>query len=389
MDGRAQERARARIAELATRGHDLVTLWRAATEVVVPAVPHMMSPCWFTLDPASLLATSHFDEGVPEVPPEWLVHEYLVEDAHSMETVARSATGASTLHDATGGDPSSSVAWALYMQPFGAEQELLVALRTPGGETWGMLGLYREAGAPRFGEDEIALLRALSADLAAGVRRALLVGEASDPEGPDSPGVVVLGADGGIASLTPGAERWLAVLPGGDAPGGDLPAALRAVAGRALAARAAGGRDDPAFARVRTTDGRWVLLHGARMTDEGRGSRAAVIVEPAHPDRISPLLMAAHGLTARERDVTRLVLRGLSTMEIADRLVVSPHTVQQHLKAVFGKTGARSRRELVGAVFFAHYEPRLRDNERRVGAGAPVRGNPMRPAEAPGGRWPA
>ncbi len=110
-----------------------------------------------------------------------------------------------------------------------------------------------------------------------------------------------------------------------------------------------------------------------------------MIVEPAHPERISPLLMAAYGLTAREQDVTRLALRGLSTTEIADRLVVSPHTVQQHLKPVFEKTGARSRRELVGTVFFAHHEPRRRDNERRVGAGEPVRGNPMPRRIAPSG----
>lgn len=376
MDRVAEQRARRRIAELATRGLDLVTLWREATEVIEPVVPHFMTPCWFTLDPASLLATSHYEQGLPELPPEWLLHEYAVDDVHKMDEVARSPAGASTLHEVTGGDLSASLGWTLYMQPHGAEQELLVALRTPGGDAWGMLGLYREPGQALFSAREIAFLRGVAPDLAAGARRGLLVGEASDPEGPDAPGIVVLDPRGEIVSLTPGVERWLAALPGGGDPEGPLPPAVRAVAGRALLAEGARGRDDPAFARVRTTDGRWVLLHGAAMAGEP-GRRAAVIVEPAHPGRISPLLMSAYGLTGREQDVTRLVLRGLSTTEIADELVVSPHTVQQHLKSVFEKTGVRSRRELVGTVFFAHYEPRLRDNERRVTDGAPVRGNPM------------
>jgi len=119
----------------------------------------------------------------------------------------------------------------------------------------------------------------------------------------------------------------------------------------------------------------------------GAAHRVAVIVEPAHPARIAPLLMSVYGLTEREQKVTRLVLQGNSTAEIADRLVVSAHTVQQHLKSVFGKTGVRSRRDLVGKVFFAYYEPRLRDNKRRVIADQPLRGDrtpPPPPPDRPG-----
>ena len=81
--------------------------------------------------------------------------------------------------------------------------------------------------------------------------------------------------------------------------------------------------------------------------------------------------MSAYGLTEREQELTRLVLQGYSTTEIAERLVISAHTVQQHLKNIFDKTGVRSRRDLVTKVFFAHYEPRLRDNERRAAAIGP------------------
>ena len=130
--------------------------------------------------------------------------------------------------------------------------------------------------------------------------------------------------------------------------------------------------------------GTWIVLHGTSLVASGT-RRAAVIVEPAHPGRVTPLLMSAYGLTEREQEVSRLVLRGDSTAQIAERLVVSPHTVQEHLKKVFEKTGVRSRRELVGKVFFAHYEPRFRDNENRAAKGDPLRGEPFPADHEPGG----
>lgn len=386
MGSYARQRAKDRIAELAGRGYDLVTFWHEATDVIAPAVPFYVTPCFYTLDPASLLATSHYHDGLPEISGEWLAVEYYEDDFNKMADVARSERGIGTLHEATGGDVSRSAKYRVAMQNLGADQEVLAALRVRSGEVWGILALYREPGQPLFDSEELQLLRVLSRDLAEGARRGLLIGEATDPEGTEAPGLVVLGDDWEVESLTPGVERLLADLPDGDWEAGRLPAAVLAVAGRAR--RSGAGMDSPgevAFARVLSRSGRWIVLHGASLVSDGR-RRIAVIVEPAHPARIAPLLMAAYGLTEREQEVTRRVLQGDSTAEIAEQLVVSPHTVQEHLKKIFEKTGVRSRRDLVGKVFFSHYEPRLRDNERRVTAGQPVRGGPSTtPGKGPPG----
>jgi DNA-binding NarL/FixJ family response regulator len=48
-------------------------------------------------------------------------------------------------------------------------------------------------------------------------------------------------------------------------------------------------------------------------------------------------------LTAREVEVLRLLAIGLSNREVADRLVVSRHTVSGHVQSIFGKLAVNSR----------------------------------------------
>lgn len=60
----AKERAVERIAYAAGEGLDLVGFWEQARKALAPAIPHHLARCWYTLDPASLLVTSHDDHGV-------------------------------------------------------------------------------------------------------------------------------------------------------------------------------------------------------------------------------------------------------------------------------------------------------------------------------------
>ncbi len=104
--------------------------------------------------------------------------------------------------------------------------------------------------------------------------------------------------------------------------------------------------------RLRTRRGVWLLMHGAVL--EGTG-QVALIIEPAKSADVAPLIVEAYGLTGRELEVTRAIARGLSTTEIAAELYLSPHTVRDHVKALFEKVGVSSRGELVHRVFAEHY----------------------------------
>lgn len=55
-------------------------------------------------------------------------------------------------------------------------------------------------------------------------------------------------------------------------------------------------------------------------------------------------------LSRREVEVLRLVARGLTNAQVAERLFLSPHTVQAHLRSIYGKLGGTSR---PGAIRYA------------------------------------
>jgi DNA-binding CsgD family transcriptional regulator len=86
------------------------------------------------------------------------------------------------------------------------------------------------------------------------------------------------------------------------------------------------------------------MIEASAVADAGD---VVVTFRGATPAETFIILCRAYALTRRERDIVRTVTVGLDTRAIAERLFISPHTVQDHLKSIFDKTGVRSRRELL------------------------------------------
>jgi DNA-binding NarL/FixJ family response regulator len=66
-----------------------------------------------------------------------------------------------------------------------------------------------------------------------------------------------------------------------------------------------------------------------------------IVVEPVGPHELAWLRTARYGLSAREREVVELVMRGAATKHIAATLHIAEYAVQVHLSHTIDKVGVR------------------------------------------------
>lgn len=307
--------------------------------------------CWALADPGSLLPTGHGITGADEafessVPRLTALHQGY--EAVSDRSMASSEQPVATLSMSTGGDLAKNQLWDECMRPHGVGDSFFLACRDRYGN-WGWVNASRGGSEQPFTDEDVRLLNDVSASLGAAMRRigSDMTGRHADAP---PPGVIICDRHLRETSRTPPVHDWLARLPDGTRwqRQGLLPPAVYGVAGRLLADgnRAAGVA---ARARVLTTTGTWTVLDGAMLEGDSEG-RVAITIRPATANEVLEILARTYELTWRERELVWLVADGLSTRQLAERLFITPYTVQDHLKAIFGKAGVRTRAELVSRM---------------------------------------
>jgi DNA-binding CsgD family transcriptional regulator len=162
---------------------------------------------------------------------------------------------------------------------------------------------------------------------------------------------VLLAKDLSLVAITAEAEHLISLVEVGSSTSLPLPLAVYtvAVALQDVRGGTSASHELPST-RVPTRDGRWISVHASHLRATHGEDRIAVVLEPMEARATAPLILSAYGLSAREVEVAKMVLRGESTHAIVNTLHISQHTVQDHLKAVFDKTGVHSRRDLVGML---------------------------------------
>jgi DNA-binding CsgD family transcriptional regulator len=312
-----------------------------------------------TVDPATVLLTGAVRENLADDTVRQLArNEYAEQDYNKFVELAARRFPVGRLSAETRGDLRRSRRYTSIFEPLGWGDELR-AVFLYGGAPWGFICLHRARTRPGFTRAEARYLGSLVSQVAAGLRKSLLF-DAARPASTlvCGPGLIELTETFEIAAINSAAEAWLAELSGDVAFGcRPLPPAIYAVVARLQATEHMPESAAVPRLRVRTRSGRWLVLHSSRLQRHAATARIAVIIEPAEPLDLAPLIAQAYGLSARERQICLLVIRGRSTAQIADALHISPHTTYDHLKTIFDKTGVRSRRELVSQILLEHLLP--------------------------------
>jgi DNA-binding CsgD family transcriptional regulator len=311
-----------------------------------------------TTDPETNLPTCGVVTGFdPSLCAPFWDNELLDPDFNKFNHLARISPPMATLSETVDGDLHRSPRFTKLYAEFDAADELRVAFVA--GTTCLAVGVFvRSAAQGGFPAGELVDARELIPIATTVLRRAL--GRVEHATTTQPPVVLILDAAGEIRSISAGGARLLDELRTVGAEEQGLPAMVRAAATRARWSR----NSSRLATRVQGRNGEWLRIHVSPM-DSGDGS-VAVTIEQARPSDLVPIMLESYGLTSRETDVVLYLARGLSAKEIAEELMISAHTVRDHIKAVYEKAGVSGRGELIARLFSEHVLGAFHESVRHV-----------------------
>lgn len=294
------------------------------------------------IDPVTRVATApHAD--VPMLPwerlPDLIRWRYLTRVNRWDQLLGEPA---SSLLTATS-SPAESLLWTHVHRDLGIVDSAMVAFADRYG-AWGSLELVRTSGS--FSIAELDVLTAVAPTVTAGLRATVARTFLEAPGGipTTGPAVIVLGPDLVVRSQTDDAATAVFRLLPPDEPMTPIPAAAYNIGG-ALIALEEGVEVGEPWSRVHLGGNQWVTVRASRLGDD-----IAVSIEASTSWERMDLFARASGLSERETEILGLLVIGLESREIAGQLFLSEHTVNDHVKSVLAKTGARSRQVLLARV---------------------------------------
>jgi DNA-binding CsgD family transcriptional regulator/PAS domain-containing protein len=310
-------------------GADAEDLLEALVSEIWPYM-ELVGACWHRTDPATGVPVSSGRRGNPPGDFRRSLHfEFEREDYNRFAELADRRPPVSALSRATDGHLERSPRYREMLAPGGAADELRAAFPDAFG-VWGALTLF---SSTTFRDEHAKLVAAVAPTVTAALRAARRRGGDSE-HGP--PGVAILDAQDRITFTNDRARELLGA-----------PETFPGIV-HVLAVQARGGQAGSAPAIDRA--GRWLAM-AASPLDGGEKGMVVVVVQPAAEEGPLEIALRAHGVSAREREVVTLAIRGRSAREIAERLYLSTSTVEDHLKSVYRKTGTSGRAHLAQLAY--------------------------------------
>jgi DNA-binding NarL/FixJ family response regulator len=160
----------------------------------------------------------------------------------------------------------------------------------------------------------------------------------------DHPDRVLVTASAGMRSVDPSVDVVLYDLALLDVSGVQpLDELVRRVDGRVLALA---GHADGALELVAEEHG----VAGCVGADVHGEELVRAVVATAAGQRPRRPVPTSTLLSAREKEVLALIVQGLSNVEVAEKLFISPNTLKSHIRQAYRKIGATTRAQAVAWV---------------------------------------